>query len=717
MAKTIVFIDSRVNDIDLLVSQFDTGTEYYILNASADGVLQIESALTGKSDYDSIQIISHGSAGSITIGSTLLTENNLSEYQSHLESIGHSLTDNGDLLLYGCSVGAGATGHQFIDTLSHLINADVAASDNLTGGALAGGDWTLEVSTGPIEANQVIVNDATINYNYVFGDPTQFELALVNQAPSFLLLGDGKVTTDIGGHTCDEGRGVIVQPDGKILVAGIATTNVEDFALVRYNTDGSLDTSFGNGLGKVTTDFGGGDEGRCIALQADGKIIVGGSTTQGLDFALARYNPDGSLDHTFAGNGMVATAFVEGGTRNVINSIVVQSDGKILATGYLYKSSGNSILALARYNVDGSLDTTFSDDGKVFDKNVEEEGACIALQPDGKILVTGNSPIGDIFLKRYNNNGSLDTSFGDIDPTVNDPMFRTGKVSTFFSNMGAGGYSVILQCDGKIIVAGTCGFLEEYDFAIVRYNANGSLDTSFSGTGKLSTDFGGYDFAYSVALQSDGKIVVAGYSNSSGGNGDGDFAVARYNVDGSLDTSFAGTGKLITDFGGNDLAYSVALQPDGKIVVAGTSPINSQEFALVRYNTDGSLDKTFGTFIHTYEHALPVILDSDVLIYDAELSTSGNYVGATLLLQRNGGPSSDDLFSAKTYSSFDTLVEGSDLVFSGTIIGTVTINSAGILQLTFNKDATQQMVNSFLHQIAYSNSSDNPPASVQINWT
>jgi len=114
MAKTIVFIDSRVNDIDLLVSQFDTGTEYYILNASADGVLQIESVLTGKSDYDSIQIISHGSAGSITIGSTLLTENNLSEYQSHLESIGHSLTDNGDLLLYGCSVGAGATGHQYI---------------------------------------------------------------------------------------------------------------------------------------------------------------------------------------------------------------------------------------------------------------------------------------------------------------------------------------------------------------------------------------------------------------------------------------------------------------------------------------------------------------------------------------------------------------------------------------------------------------------------
>ena len=140
----MVFLDSRVNDIDLLVSQFEAGTEYQILDANSDGVLQIEAALTGKSDYSSIQIISHGSAGSITIGSTLLSSNNLTEYQSHLETIGHSLTDNGDLLLYGCSVAAGDSGHQFIDTLSHLTNADVTASDNLTGGTVAGGDWKLD---------------------------------------------------------------------------------------------------------------------------------------------------------------------------------------------------------------------------------------------------------------------------------------------------------------------------------------------------------------------------------------------------------------------------------------------------------------------------------------------------------------------------------------------------------------------------------------------
>ena len=170
MAKTMVFIDSRVNDLDLLVSQFEAGTEYHILDASSDGVLQIEAALAGKSDYTSIQIISHGAAGTIAIGNTTLTSNNLSDYQSNLETIGHSLTDNGDMLLYGCSVGAGNRGHHFIDTLSHLTNADVAASYNLTGSAAMGGDWKLEVLTGPIESKIPFLYSTPQHYDHTFGN-------------------------------------------------------------------------------------------------------------------------------------------------------------------------------------------------------------------------------------------------------------------------------------------------------------------------------------------------------------------------------------------------------------------------------------------------------------------------------------------------------------------------------------------------------------------
>ncbi len=177
MAKTVVFIDSRVNDLDLLVSQFEAGTEYKVLDTTHDGLLQIEESLAGKYDYSSIQIISHGSPGAIIIGSTHLTESNLFSCQSQLENIGHALTNNGDLLLYGCNVGAGATGQQFIATVAQLTGADVAASDDVTGGTAVGGDWVLEVSTGTIESVVPVVDPALQQYDHTLGSVDDYILA------------------------------------------------------------------------------------------------------------------------------------------------------------------------------------------------------------------------------------------------------------------------------------------------------------------------------------------------------------------------------------------------------------------------------------------------------------------------------------------------------------------------------------------------------------
>ncbi len=177
MAKTMVFIDSRVNDLDLLVSQFEAGTEYKVLDAAHDGLLQIEESLVGKSDYSSIQIISHGSPGAIIIGSTHLTESNLFSYQSQLENIGHALTDNGDLLLYGCNVGAGATGQQFVESLAQMTGADVAASDDVTGGVAVGGDWVLESATGPIESNAPLIYVTPLNYDHTLSYTDDYTLA------------------------------------------------------------------------------------------------------------------------------------------------------------------------------------------------------------------------------------------------------------------------------------------------------------------------------------------------------------------------------------------------------------------------------------------------------------------------------------------------------------------------------------------------------------
>jgi uncharacterized delta-60 repeat protein len=409
--------------------------------------------------------------------------------------------------------------------------------------------------------------------------------------------GDGKQRTDFG-FGPNEAAATVLQPDGKIIAVGTSLSSFPyRFALARYNADGSLDTSF-SGDGKQTTDSGlnGGATG--VALQADGKIVVVGGTLES-DFAVARYNPNGSLDTSFSGDGRQTTDF---GGREGARGVAVQADGKIVVAGTSSIGPGggthNGNFALARYNPNGTLDMSFSGDGKqttIFDGDDQANG--VALQADGKIVAVGfGGAFGDFVLARYNPNGSLDTSFsGD------------GKQKTDFANVDGAG-AVAIQADGKIVAVGGTGD----DFALARYNTNGSLDTSFSGDGLQTTDFGGGAAANGVALQTDGKIVAVG--------GAANFALARYNTDGSLDTTFSGDGMETTDFTGSDTASGVALQADGKIVAVGaldTSFLGFAKMALARYNTDGSLDTSFSgdgkqtTSFPGVEHATGVAIQSD----------------------------------------------------------------------------------------------------------
>ncbi|MBW3540365.1 MAG: hypothetical protein KY476_08850 [Planctomycetes bacterium] len=411
---------------------------------------------------------------------------------------------------------------------------------------------------------------------------SNFALARYNAdgSPDASFDGDGKVTTGFLGSARDFGFDLALQADGKIVVVG--TTGGGDFALARYNADGSPDTSF-DGDGKVTTDFGSlSDQAHGVAIQADGKIVVAGWSVQsgtGVDFALARYNADGSLDTSFSGDGKLTTDF--GSSTDQALGVAIQVDGKIVIAGLSVQPGTSNDFALARYNVDGSLDTTFSGDGKLttdfagsFDRAFG-----VAIQADGKIVVAGSTG-GDFALARYNADGSLDTNF-DSD----------GKVTTdFASSVEQASGGVAIQADGKIVAAGISfqgGAVDFADFALARYNGDGSLDTGFSGDGKVTTDFAGaFDQATGVAIQADGKIVAAGVSFQSGSSGPHDFALARYNIDGSLDTRFSGDGKVTTDFGSFAAqASGVAIQPDGKIVVAGSSgqPGTGLDFALARY--------------------------------------------------------------------------------------------------------------------------------------
>jgi uncharacterized delta-60 repeat protein len=348
--------------------------------------------------------------------------------------------------------------------------------------------------------------------------------------------------------------------------------------------DGSLDNTFGTS-GLKNIDFGLTNEfAHTLAIQNDGKIIAGGKTYNGTnyDFALIRLNTNGSLDNTFGMGGYVVTSVQSG--NDFIKSIKIQSDGKILVAGTTYYGAWIQDFCLVRYNSNGTLDNSFGTNGIVITDvgSVSEFANSLVIQSDGKIVVAGHTTIGtqyDFALVRYNSNGSLDNTFG-----------TSGIVKTDIGTSNDEAYSVALQSDGKILVAGGSYNGSNFDFALVRYNSDGSLDNSFNSSGKYTSNFFGYyDMAYSVLTQTDDKIIISGTAENIGSNRD--FAAIRLNSDGSVDNSFGTNGKVsVNMMTTNDFCYSSALQSDNKILLCGYTDYS---LSILRLNSDGSIDYSF----------------------------------------------------------------------------------------------------------------------------
>lgn len=394
--------------------------------------------------------------------------------------------------------------------------------------------------------------------------------------------GDGRAVTAIG-STTDQINSVAIQADGKIVVAGNTSNGSNyDWAIVRYNTNGSLDNTF-DGDGKLIITFGSGDdEAKAVAIQSDGKIVVAGyGTIANAECAVARLNTDGTFDNTFDSDGKVITSINT--LFEQLSSIIIQPDGKIVAGGAAY-IGGYTDLLLIRYNSNGSLDVSFDTDGYITTPigSFGDEINSLTIQADGKLVAAGYAGAGsyiDSYTARFNTNGSLDNTYdGD------------GKKMVALSASDDQYVGVVMQ-SGKIVAVGYA-LLTNFDIIITRYNSDGTLDNTFNGTGQVNSSYGGSnEQLLSMAIQPNGKLVVAGTTTVT----NNDFVVARYNSDGSADNTFDGDGRVVTNLGsGNDQALAVAVQPDGKIIAAGYFNNGSNnDFALVRYNTDGSLDNTF----------------------------------------------------------------------------------------------------------------------------
>lgn len=384
--------------------------------------------------------------------------------------------------------------------------------------------------------------------------------------------GDGIVTTPVGGLD-SYAYSVVLQGDGKIVVIGSA---LEQHVLARYTAAGALDTTFGSG-GVVTTtiDWYGFENG--VALQADGKIVEAGGMAN--NFVLVRYTSSGSRDNTFGSGGLVSTT-VTGSS--YASSVALQADGKIVATGYTADG-----FALARYTSTGALDAAFGFGGIV---NTPVglpllDSSSVALQADGKIVVLGTSANGvdtRFALARYTVAGQLDAAFG------------IGGIVITAVGASSWAEDVALQADGKIVAVGSAtdtGVAGAQDrFALARYTSAGNLDATFGFGGIVTTAVDFYSAAYSVAVQSDGKILVAGECSDGTAQGQGRFVLARYTSNGNLDPAFGNGGIMTTAVGRiSSWADGVALQNDGKVVVAGASLDDAYfHFALVRYLGDAS---------------------------------------------------------------------------------------------------------------------------------
>ena len=591
----IVFIDRGVDDYDVLVRGVRPGVEVHLLEA--DALAQMTAVLVGRTDLKAVHVVSHGAPGCLYLGEGELSLGTLAQHKAALRSwfAGYGEGEKPALLLYGCNVAAGDAGEEFLSQLATLTGVIAQASSVKVGAPKAGGVWQLDYGQSSIHAVDLFSVEIQEIYSAAFA-PGTLDMSFGNLDSIPFLLGivdgqaitvDSQAITDIDPNSFELASTITLDAAGNILVGGLTNdmrslTGI-DFALASYTNDGQLNTSFGNG-GIVSTDFGGDnpfieDVARSVTTDAVGNILLGGHTRgrnetffEVIDFALARYTSDGQLDTSFGDGGKVTTDF--GGetlTDDFGVSITTDAASNILVAGYTRDRfrPTNQDLALARYTTNGQLDTSFGTGGKVTtDFLGYVVGASVLVDTVDNILVAGttiefsnnSSNIRDVSIARYTSNGQLDTSFG-----------TGGKVSAGFSGFSPEeGEKVTLDAAGNILVVGTDFNDSTFgDIALVRYTSDGQLDTSFGIGGKVTTDFNGRsESATSITTDLAGNILVSGRSRSIGQNNSDSHLLVRYNSSGVLDSSFGTEGNVITPFFiGRDSAPSNLLYNRGLDIV------------------------------------------------------------------------------------------------------------------------------------------------------
>ncbi|MEI6713971.1 MAG: SUMF1/EgtB/PvdO family nonheme iron enzyme, partial [Verrucomicrobiota bacterium] len=574
-------------------------------------------------------------------------------------------------------------------------NVPTIATQPQGGSVVTGGSFTLNVVTGRAgtfgyqwylnggsiasggtSSSYIITNAGSANtgtYTVVVSNIA----GSLTSSPAVVIAGAGALDTAMGGDGTfsaswggwdDIARSVVVQPDGKFIVFGDAfNASTYDFVVARYNPDGSADSSF-NGNGRVWFDSGANDWASKVLLQPDGKIVLVGysNVVSNYSFYVVRLNSDGTLDSTFNGTGSVR---VDISGDDYAQSAVLQPDGKILVGGYT--GNANAPHTVIRLNADGSLDSLFGAAGVAqLTIGSDHRSTGTLVQADGKVVLTGSTNLGGAWnfsAVRFNADGTLDGAFNSSGAQY------TAIGSSAIANGG------VLQPDGKIVIAGTATISGQSKVALVRYTSTGALDGTFGSGGVVTTAIGSFNAdVYAIALEGDGKLLVTG-------GADGQILTIRYNSNGTLDGSFGVGGVVLTPFGLTATGLAVAQTNEGRIVVVGEVNTNEADydFAVVQFDAG-----TFAPFIR----AQPV---GGTLLAGGSMSLNVGVIGTppiSYLWYLNGGSiatggtsSSYPIVSAGTANTGSYSVTVSNAygaVSSGTVAVTVISQPAILTQPT-----------------------------------
>jgi uncharacterized delta-60 repeat protein len=486
-------------------------------------------------------------------------------------------------------------------TAQGTINLNVT----VTGKGFKNGAKAKWFVTGTTDPGGVTVNSTTfVNSGELTANITVSDTAVIANFDIAVANADGRggkgtelfAVTSNGTASCTN---LAASPDGttgyvSFSPAWSTPVNVASTCTPASTVPGRLDTCFGNN-GIVATSIDPPNMAVGVVVQTDGKSVVAVRTfaSHALGyFYAARYDSAGNLDPSFGSGGVVGIEFTTCDSDENLAAIALQGDGKILMAGSANIKSGISGFAVTRLNPDGSLDNTFGNGGRVLFGFAQSAGlAAMTLQSDGRILLAGSQQGNEFAVARLSTNGTLDSTFG-----------TGGKVVVQTTKLGSdgGAFAIAIQrinTEDRIVVAGARPPTNRSskDLAVARLTSSGALDSTFGSGGMVFTDFYGYrDTAHAVLVT--GDSIIAGGSADFDGTNRFQFALAKYKLNGQLDTTFGSGGKVVTSFAGSGPILAMVLQADGKIVAGGRSvyDLGYADFSLARYNSDGSLDSTFG---------------------------------------------------------------------------------------------------------------------------